>query len=76
MNLELPTAEGLKKLAPNKSFQTILKPMERVSATIAESRQAIGKSGYMERSRGNAYLPGSILKRIGCGWHSRSGLTG
>ena len=63
VNLELPTAEGLKKLAPNKSFQTILKPMERVSATIAESRQAIGKNGYMERSRGNAYLPGSIFEK-------------
>lgn len=63
VNLELPTAEGLKKLAPNKSFQTILKPMKRVSATIAESRQAIGKSGYMERSRGNAYLPGSIFEK-------------
>lgn len=37
--------------------------MKRVSATIAESRQAIGKSGYMERSRGNAYLPGSIFEK-------------
>lgn len=63
VNLELPTAEGLKRLAPNKSFQTILKPMKRVSVTIAESRQAIGKSGYMERSRGNAYLPGSIFEK-------------
>lgn len=63
VNLELPTAEGLKRLAPNKSFQSILKPMKRVSATIAESRQAIGKSGYMERSRGNAYLPGSIFEK-------------
>ena len=63
VNLELPTAEGLKRLAPNKSFQTILKPMKRVSATIAESRQAIGKSGYMERSSGNAYLPGSIFEK-------------
>ena len=63
VNLELPTADGLKRLAPNKSFQTILKPMKRVSATIAESRQAIGKSGYMERSSGNAYLPGSIFEK-------------
>ena len=63
VNLELPTAEGLKRLAPNKNFQTILKPMKRVSATIAESRQAIGKSGYMERSSGNAYLPGSIFEK-------------
>lgn len=63
VNLELPKAEGLKRLAPNKSFQTILKPMKRVSATIAESRQAIGKSGYMERSSGNAYLPGSIFEK-------------
>lgn len=63
VNLELPTAEGLKRLAPNKSFQTILKPMKRVSATIAESRQAIGKNGYMERSSRNAYLPGSIFEK-------------
>lgn len=30
VNLELPTAEGLKKLAPNKSRKTILRPMKQI----------------------------------------------
>ena len=30
VNLELPTAEGLRKLAPNKSRRTILKPMKQI----------------------------------------------
>lgn len=61
VNLELPTAEGLQRLAPNKSFETILNPMGKVSTAIAESRLAVGKNGYMERSRGNQKLPGSIF---------------
>lgn len=30
VNLELPTAEGLRKLAPNKSRRTILRPMKQI----------------------------------------------
>ena len=40
INLELPTAEEMKKLAPNKSHQTILKPMAKVTDTIAANRLA------------------------------------
>ena len=60
-NLELPTAEGMKKLAPNKSHQTILKPMAKVTDTIAANRLAQGKSAYLERSTSNRYLTDSIF---------------
>lgn len=61
VNLELPTAESLSKLAPNKSFKTILEPMGKVSDTIKAHRVAIGKDARMERSRGNMYLSNSIF---------------
>lgn len=48
VNLELPTAESLKKLAPNKNFQTIMKPMEQITGTIASNRLAIGKDARMQ----------------------------
>ncbi len=41
INLELPTAEGLKKLAPYKSRNTILKPMRQIQSGIAENRNEI-----------------------------------
>lgn len=43
-NLELPTAEGLRTLAPNKTRETILKPMRQIQQGIAESRQNGGTS--------------------------------
>ncbi len=63
INLELPTEEGLKKLAPNKTMKTILNPMTKVSDTIASHRIAIGKDPRMERSKGNLYLESSIFHR-------------
>ena len=61
INLELPTAEGMRKLAPNKNHRAILKPMSMVARTIAVSRLALGKSGQIERSMGNRYLEHSIF---------------
>ena len=61
INLELPTEEGMRKLAPNKNHRAILKPMSMVARTIAVSRLALGKSGQMERSMGNRYLEHSIF---------------
>lgn len=61
VNLELPTAEGLKKLAPNKNFKSILEPMGKISDTIAINRLEFGKDSNMERSKGNRYLPNSIF---------------
>ena len=62
INLELPTAESLSRLAPNKNFQTILKPMGKVSSTIAAHRLAIGKDAKMERSMSNRYLQKNIFQ--------------
>ncbi len=61
VNLELPTEEGLRTLAPNKTMQTILNPMGKVQNTIAAHRMAIGKSAYMDRSRGNQLLNQGIF---------------
>lgn len=38
-NLELPTAEGLRRLAPNKTRETILKPMRQIQQGIAQSKR-------------------------------------
>jgi hypothetical protein len=38
-NLELPTAEGLRTLAPNKTRETILKPMRQIQQGIAQSKR-------------------------------------
>lgn len=61
VNMELPTRESLKSLAPNKTFETILTPMEKISNTIAGNRLMLGKSAKMERAGGNRYLPGNIF---------------
>ena len=61
INLELPTAEVMKRLAPNKNHTAILRPMGMVARTIATHRLALGKNEKMERSRGNLYLENSIF---------------
>lgn len=61
INLELPTEDGMKKLAPNKTHKSILRPMGMVTETIASHRLAIGKSARMERSGVNKYLENSIF---------------
>ncbi len=61
VNLELPTEDSLKKLAPNKSFNSIINPMAKISSTIAGNRVLLGKDARMERSSGNKYLSHSIF---------------
>lgn len=41
VNLELPTADGLKRLAPNKSRRTILKPMKQIQVRHMENKQEL-----------------------------------
>ena len=48
VNMELPTAEGLKALAPHKTRRTILTPMRRIQLGIAESREKLGMTGGNE----------------------------
>ena len=45
VNLELPTNEGLRSLAPNKTRKNILGPMRQIQTGIAESRQELGFRG-------------------------------
>lgn len=45
VNLELPTNEGLRSLAPNKTRKNILAPMRQIQTGIAESRQELGFRG-------------------------------
>ena len=45
VNLELPTNEGLRQLAPNKTRKNILQPMRQIQSGIAESRQELGFMG-------------------------------
>lgn len=45
VNMELPTAEGLRQLAPNKSRKTILTPMRQIQSGMEESRQLLGMKG-------------------------------
>lgn len=61
INMELPTQESLRTLAPNKTMKNILNPMGKVQNTIASHRMAIGKSAYIERSRGNQFLNQGIF---------------
>lgn len=41
VNLELPTAEGLKKLAPHKTRKTILAPMRQIQTRMAENKNEL-----------------------------------
>ncbi len=61
LNLELPNSESLKKLAPGKNFNNIVKPMAMISDTIASHRVAIGKDARMERAGINGKIEKSIF---------------
>lgn len=60
VNMEMPTEESLRVVAPNKTMQNIIRPMNQISETIAAHRLAIGKGARMERAGINKYLVNSI----------------
>lgn len=62
VNLELPTTDSLKKLAPHKKPENLVKPIRQIQDGIIEHRLLIGKNAEMERSSGNRYLPHTIFK--------------
>lgn len=64
VNLELPTADGMQRLAPNKSHSHILKPMRQIQNGISEYRLSIGKDSRMERHQINSQLSGSIFSEV------------
>ena len=49
VNLELPTAEGLKQIAPNKVRKNILTPMRQIQNGIKESRMHYGIASMKSR---------------------------
>lgn len=62
VNLELPTIDGLKKLAPHKNPKTLVKPIRQIQTGIIGHRLAIGKDPQMERSNSSRYLRSTIFK--------------
>ncbi len=52
VNLELPTADGLRQLAPCKSRGTILKPMRLIQNRISDNKQEL-----IERKGGQSFVP-------------------
>lgn len=60
VNMEMPTQDSLKKVAPNKDMYDILQPMNQISDTISRHRVAIGKAPKMERAGINDHLINSI----------------
>ena len=61
VNLELPTADGLRKLAPHKTRRTIMTPIRQIQNGIAEERLRVGIGAKMERAWGVNTLPGGIF---------------
>lgn len=49
VNLELPTSEGLRRIAPNKLRHNILSPMRQIQNGIMESRQQHGVTSMKSR---------------------------
>lgn len=71
VNMELPTAEGLRQLAPNKDRRQILTPMRQIQSGMEESQQALGmkggnRSAYWHTSRRlGRSMPDGISRREG-----------
>lgn len=71
VNMELPTAEGLRQLAPNKDRRQILTPMRQIQSGMEESRQALrmkggNRSAYWHTSRRlGRSMPDGISRREG-----------
>lgn len=57
INLELPTAEGLRELAPNKHRKTILTPMKQIQLGIEENKMLRGNRKAIATSKEEFYLP-------------------
>lgn len=64
LNLEMPNAESLKKVAPSKNFNNIVKPMAQISDTIATHRIASGKDAFFERHHINKALENNIFSEM------------
>lgn len=64
LNLEMPTAQSLKKVAPSKNYNNIVRPMAQLSNTIATHRIAVGKDPTFERHHLNRMLENTIFSQM------------
>lgn len=62
VNIELPTTDGLHKLAPHKKPENLVRPIRQIQNGIVSHRLSIGKEASLERSRSNRYLTHSIFR--------------
>lgn len=62
VNLELPTYDGLRTLAPNKKPENLVKPIRLIQNGISRHRLAIGKDPRMERSESSRFLSNTIFQ--------------
>ena len=66
INLELPTAESLKALAPHKNRKNILTPMKQIQIGIRNSRQNLRLNGNYEHvSMSGSYYDGISVNNTG-----------
>lgn len=56
INLELPTAEGLRQLAPNKSRPAILKPMRQIQLGVKETGYRLGGRSQIAIRQSNSMV--------------------
>ncbi len=65
VNLELPTADGLRHLAPHKSRKNILKPMKQIQLGRYEAQggQAYGRLGDAKRKQDSLLLPDNFKEK-------------
>ncbi len=68
-NLELPTAAGLKELAPNKTRKTILTPIRQIQNGIVDGRGGIHRIGSRKSGNDNwGLIPPEIKLPSQDGW--------
>lgn len=79
LNLELPTAQGLQKLAPGKTREKILTPMRQIQNGIREQKLLLTDGGRIAKKPDNGsslYLPGDgqiLCEKSSYSVSSRSG---
>ena len=63
INLELPTAEGLRELAPNKHRKTILTPMKQIQLGIQQNKMIQKNGKQIATSKEEFMLPGRSISQ-------------
>lgn len=60
INLELPTSEGLRSLAPHKNRKNILTPMKQIQLGIHENKMRRAEQGKIGQNGDTVLLPGTV----------------